>query len=193
MLLSDILNSKKQIDFNGIKGTDLIQSTFKFPESANTSLVAVGMDEDMRPDLVVNRIFGNQMQWDILLKYNGISNPFSLMRGDILYALPFKDAMSSLKAPLNIINRDSGKDEFPISPLLDPKTKKDKDRLKNLQDKIGEVVPPNVNRSGDKNVKVKDGKIIFGDDVTTIKKENCPVPISRNRLQAALLKDKIFI
>ena len=193
MLLSDILNSKKQIDFNGIKGTDLIQSTFKFPENSTTSLVAVGMDENMRPDLVVNRVFGNQMMWDILLKFNGISNPFTLKQGDILYAIPFKEAMSSIKPPITIINRDSGKEEQPISPLLDPKTKKDKDRLKNLQDKIGEVVPPNVNRSGDKNVKVKDGKVIFGDDVTTIKKENCPVPISRNRLQAALLKDKIFI
>lgn len=193
MLLSDILNSKNQMDVNGIKGTDLVQSTFQFPEDSTTSLTVVGMDENMRPDLVVNRIYANQMQWDILLKFNGISNPFSLKAGDILYALPFKDALSSLKAPLNIISRDTGKDILPISPLLDPKTKKDKDRLKNLQDKIGEVVPPNVNRSGDKNVKVKDGKIIFGDDVTTIKKEDCPVPISRNRLQAALLKDKIFI
>jgi len=193
MLLSDILNSKNQMDVNGIKATDLVQSTFQFPEDSTTSLTVVGMDENMRPDLVVNRIYANQMQWDILLKFNGISNPFSLKAGDILYALPFKDALSSLKAPLNIISRDTGKDTLPISPLLDPKTKKDKDRLKNLQDKIGEVVPPNVNRSGDKNVKVKDGKIIFGDDVTTIKKEDCPVPISRNRLQAALLKDKIFI
>ena len=194
MLLSGILNSKKKIDFSGIMGTDLIQSTYKFPTTTNTSIVVVSSDENMRPDLVVNRIFGDQTKWDVLLKYNGISNPFSLMTGDILYVLPFKSNVSPFIPPLNIISRGSGNNEkFPINPLLDPKTKKDKDRLKNLQNKIGEVVPPNINRRGDKNVKITDGKIIFGDDVTTFKKENCPVPISRNRLQAALLKDKIFI
>ena len=193
MLISDILNSKKTIFEAGFRSTDLISGTFKYPTQSKSNLVLVGFDENMRPDLVVNRIYGNQMMWDVLLKFNGISNPFSIEQGDLLYAMPFKDSAGAIKKPLNIINRDKGKSELPVSPLLDPKTKKDKDRLKNLQNKIGEVVPPNVNRAGDKNVKIKNGKVIFGEDVTTIKKDNCPVPISRNRLQAALLKDKIFI
>ena len=60
MLLSGILNSKKKIDFSGIMGTDLIQSTYKFPTTTNTSIVVVSSDENMRPDLVANRISSDQ-------------------------------------------------------------------------------------------------------------------------------------
>jgi hypothetical protein len=38
---------------------------------------------------------------------------------------------------------------------------------------------------------VVNGKIVFGTDVTSIKKEDCPDPISRTKLQATLLKNKI--
>lgn len=192
MLRSELLNRKKRLGKEEFNATDLISSTFKFPKESRNNLMVVGSDENMRPDLLADRIYGKQMMWDAILKFNGISNPFSIKHGDILYAIPFREAKNSYVSPLIIPIREE-KGEFPFNPLLDPKTQQDKDRLRNLQSKIGEITPPNVNRVGDKNVRIKDGKVIFGEDVTSVKKENCPIPISRNRLQAALLKDKIFI
>jgi hypothetical protein len=52
------------------------------------------------------------------------------------------------------------------------------------------VAPPNIAK--DTSVKVVNGKIVFGADVTSVKKEDCPDPISRTKLQAALVKNKIF-
>lgn len=194
MLISKIL--RKKLTFTNELGdqvTDLIYSTFRFPTNTNNSgLVIIGEFENMRTDLMCNRIYGDQSKWDAMLKYNGISNPFSVKSGDLLFAMPFSVADGVYKNPRRIEERGQ-KVEEPINGILDlNKTlTKDNERLKNLANKKGEL-PPNINQVGDKNVKVKDGKLIFGEDVTSINKKNCPVPISRSRLQKALIKDKLF-
>ena len=43
-----------------------------------------------------------------------------------------------------------------------------------------------------KNVKIKDGKIVFGEDVTAVNKDDCPEPISRANLKKALIKNNLF-
>ena len=197
MLASKILSKKRSLTKTAREIiTDLIYSTFKFPESnANSGLAAVGDNEEMRPDLVANRIYGDQSKWDVLLKYNGISNPFSINVGDLLYALPFGTIDTAYKSPRIIEERTQLNDvvrDLKVSP-------KDKNRLNNLADKKAITtgkdgkLPPNINKAGDKNVKIKDGKLILGEDVTSVNKENCPIPISRARLQTALLKDKLFL
>jgi hypothetical protein len=75
--------------------------------------------------------------------------------------------------------------------FISPKTKQDKNRLDYLQaNSAATVAPPNIAK--DNSVKVVNGKIVFGTDVTSVKKEDCPDPISRTKLQAALVKNKIF-
>jgi hypothetical protein len=76
--------------------------------------------------------------------------------------------------------------------LVNPKTVKDRKRLEALKDRVKEIVPPNVNTEGNRNVKVKDGRVIFGEDVTQVNKDNCPVPISRARLIQQLTKSSLF-
>lgn len=194
MLISKILGRKRVIERFGVDFTDLISSTFRFPQqiAGSGGAIIVGEFESMRPDLIADRIYGKIQSWDALLKYNGISNPFSIQSDDILYG-PAGSVLDAMYAkPREILERDQ-RQENRVSPFLDPKTKKDKDRLDNLKQKAGVVLPPNINKPGDKNVKIKDGRVIFGEDVTGINKKNCPVPISRTRLQAALLKDKLSI
>lgn len=194
MLISKILGRKRIIRKLGAELTDLISSTFRFPQETpgTGGAVLVNEFENMRPDLIADRIYGKIQLWDVLLKYNGISNPFSIQSDDILYG-PAGSALDAMySSPREITERDQ-RQENRVSPFLDPKTKKDKDRLDNLKKKAGVVLPPNINKPGDKNVKIKDGRVIFGEDVTGVNKKNCPVPISRTRLQAALLKDKLSI
>lgn len=194
MLISKILGRKRIIRKLGAELTDLISSTFRFPQETpgTGGAILVNEFENMRPDLIADRIYGKIQLWDVLLKYNGISNPFSIQSDDILYG-PAGSALDAMySSPREITERDQ-RQENRVSPFLDPKTKKDKDRLDNLKKKAGVVLPPNINKPGDKNVKIKDGRVIFGEDVTGVNKKNCPVPISRTRLQAALLKDKLSI
>ena len=194
MLISKLLGRKRIIRRLGADLTDLISSTFRFPQETpgTGGAILINEFENMRPDLIADRVYGKIQLWDVLLKYNGISNPFSIQSDDILYG-PAGSALDAMyTSPREITERDQ-RQENRVSPFLHPKTKKDKDRLNNLKKKAGVVLPPNINKPGDKNVKVKDGRVIFGEDVTGVNKKNCPVPISRTRLQAALLKDKLSI
>jgi hypothetical protein len=137
-------------------------------------------------------MYGEQRFYEALLKYNGISNPFAIERYDILLVPPYKNLEQMLVSPKEIIDIGSQQKESNEDKLLNPKTVKDKKRLEALKDKVKEIVPPNVNTKGNQNVKVKDGKVIFGEDVTQVNKENCPVPISRARLIQQLTKANLF-
>jgi hypothetical protein len=196
MISLTLLFSKlKFTKLNGEVITDLISSTFSFEKIGFTSSgpIIVNEGEDMRPDLVTQRVYGDHSKFDILLKYNGISNPFSLKAGDILLGLPYGNLDNAFKSPLKVVEKGLEKTNELEKTFIDPKTKKDKSRLDELKKKNDNVLPPNVNKPGDKNVKVKDGRVIFGEDVTSINKDNCPIPISRARLQQQLLKNKLFL
>jgi len=196
MLTSKILQNKKVILKFKNSITDLIYSTFSFPKSSTgVGMAVVSEHENMRPDTLANRIYGDQTKWDALLKYNGISNPFSIQEGDLLYAIPFDSLNSVYVSPHVILERG---ERVETNGKIPPKiSTRDKRRTENLANKatVGQngELPPNLAKPGDKSVKIKNGKLVFGEDVTTVNKSNCPVPISRSRLQTALLKDKLFL
>ena len=195
MLLTRLLKAKKFFTKpNGDKVIDLISSTFDFEKAGGYSqgFVRVMEEETMRPDLVAVRLYSTQNLYEPLLKYNGISNPFSLAENDVLLTPPFKDLEAMVVPPKNILEKGEQKAASNEAKLLAPKTVKDKKRLEALKDKVKEIVPPNVNTEGNKNVKVREGRVIFGEDVTQINKENCPVPISRARLIQQLTKSNLF-
>lgn len=195
MLLSKILRSKKLFTKeNGETIVDLISSTFNFNAGGKTvgGFTRVGENEAMRPDLVSNRIYADQKYWDVLLKYNGISNPFSIIPGELLLSPALSKIDKLVSPPTTIAEKGRASTQNNGDKLLQPKNVKDKKRLDAIKAKVREVVPPNVNTSGNKNVKVKEGKVVFGEDVTTVNKDNCPVPISRARLIQQLTKANLF-
>jgi hypothetical protein len=179
---------------NGDTIVDLASSTFSFDEMSGTSAgtIIVKEDEAMRPDLISVRLYNDQKHYAVLLKYNGISNPFSINPNTLLIAPPFMELEKMIVPPKKIVEKGASKPATNESKLLPAKTVKDKKRLEALKDKVKEIVPPNVNTSGNQNVKVKDGKVIFGEDVTQVAKDNCPVPISRARLIQQLTKANLF-
>jgi hypothetical protein len=180
---------------NGDQVVDLTSGTFNSNtlNSAGTSYIAVNEDEVMRPDLVANRIYGDHNKFDAILKFNGISNPFSVDYADILMCLPYSSIESMFTPPKTVPEKGVEKKTSEESIFNNPKTTKDQARLDDLKKKAGAaILPPNVNQPGSKNVKIKDGKVVFGEDVTTINSKNCPAPISRTRLQEALIKNKLF-
>jgi len=68
--------------------TDLTEPTLK-PNFANPNFVIartviVNDEYAMRPDLISMFAYGTDIHTDIILKFNGISNPFSINEGDLL-------------------------------------------------------------------------------------------------------------
>jgi hypothetical protein len=195
MLLSKILTSKKIFTIStGEVILDLVSSTFRFGETRTSAgPVIVGTDEAMRPDLIADRIYSDQSKWDIVLKFNGISNPFSLEEGEILLAPPYKTIESSVGPAINVIEKGTEPAKRNESAVIAPKTNKDKKRLESLRTKVSEVVPPNVNLTGSKNVKVENGIITFGGDMTQPGGvANVNTTLSRARVQDQLRNTNNF-
>lgn len=195
MLLSKLLRAKRTFTKpNGDTVVDLISSTFNFNASVAPAegYCQVLPDEQARPDLVANRVYGDQQLWEALLKYNGVSNPFSLEAGYILLTPPFKDLEKLISVPKQILEKGVEITDRTEDRLLNPRTVEDKRRIEALKTNVRELVPPNVNKKGSQNVKIRDGKVIFGEDVTTVNKNNCPTPISRTRLINQLIKSNLL-
>lgn len=195
MLITKLLRVKKFFTkSNGDTIIDLASTTYSFEKTGGPSAgtIRIGEDEAMRPDSVSIRIYGTHEFYESLMKYNGVSNPFAIYPGEIWLAPAFKTLDQAIVAPKEIVEKGKEKLSSNEEKLINPKTVKDKKRLAALKDKVKEIVPPNVNTSGNKNVKVRDGKVIFGEDVTSINKDNCPIPISRARLIQQLTKSNLF-
>ena len=165
-----------------------------FANVASNSRYIVDEFHEMRADLIAISIYGDQNMADLLLKYNAISNPFSLKKGDVLFLPSREDLINMVKFPKEIADIGIEGSEKREELFLNPKDNKDKDRIEQLKEdsNVGEILPPNVNKKGDKNVKIKDGKLIFGEDVTSVNKENCPETLSRANLKRALIKNNLF-
>jgi hypothetical protein len=136
MLISKLLRKKKIIKRFNSDFTDLISSTFKLnPEVVGSGgITIVGEFENMRPDLIANRIYGDISLWDALLKYNGISNPFSIKQGSILYATADSSLSASYVNAREIPVRDP-KSDIPDRPDANPNTGQDSNRSNNLNKK----------------------------------------------------------
>lgn len=205
MIKSGIISKKNEIiNSIGQAVTNLIQSTFKFPNAAiRSNMTRVGEFEHMRPDLVSNRVLGTQDGWDLLLKYNAISNPFSLNSGDLLQVVNYSDLKSMISAPVTIQDRE-GKSESSFEPII-PNSNKDTNRISNLREKYknrnnykasnpnDSKLPPNLTVEGDNSIQVEGDQLVLGQSNTTADGSNINDSLSRSRLKSALLKNKLSI
>jgi hypothetical protein len=181
---------------NGDAVVDLTRRSVSFRgvtvNQGKTYVVEEGLQ--MRGDLISKIFYQTSSFLCLLLKYNGISNPFAIDVNDIL-KMPDGSVLSSMLATPDTINgsnnnwttstRKKKKPQF-----IKPATKQDQKRLDYLTTKYGTAVAPTT-AAKDTSVKITNGKVVFGSGVTSIKKEDCPDPISRTKLLATLLKNKI--
>lgn len=192
MLQFKIFNNKSSFTKpNGDTVVDLIRRAVSFiGVRTNVGQSYVVTDETvMRPDLVAKQFYGDSSATDLLLKYNGYSNPFAIDLNDF-FRIPDAENLSKFGAKPSITNFGARKKKANV--VITPKTKKDQRRVEYQLSKLdvsAPPVPPNV--ALDSGVKVLNGQIIFGSDVTSIKKENCPDPVSRSKLIESLIKNKI--
>ncbi len=137
------------------------RETVALIESAHT----VSPYEEGRPDLIAAKYYGDVSGLDIILKYNNISNPFSIKSGEILKIPTRSPNLKEFKRPKEI-EENIVKQQFIDTKRL---SKKDANRIKTLQKKYGKenLLPPNVIPVGKKTYAFKEGKIIFGKQAQT--------------------------
>jgi hypothetical protein len=188
MLISKLLRAKKTIvNKFGETIIDLISATYKFNETPTSAGVGIVNEEEvMRPDLIANRFYANQENWEAILKFNGISNPFSIDIGETLILPPFTSVDSMITPPREVVEKGTDPTKKNEDVLLTPKTKKDKQRLESLRVKAAEIVPPNVNLTGVKNIEVINGEVVFGGGMTQAVPNNPNQATTRSRIQAQL-------
>jgi len=194
MLTSKILRTKKLFtNLTGESIIDLVSATFKYSKSSNSAgTIIVNEYEVMRPDLISDRVYSKYENWDIILKFNGISNPFSLDFGEVLLAPPFNEISTMISPPINVVEKGKDPAKKNESKLITPKTPKDKQRLDSLRTKVSEVVPPNFNLTGSKNIKVVDGDVIFGGDMTQTSTTSANSTSTRARIKDQLKNNPNF-
>lgn len=147
----------------------MVQPTMIFRNKESVGLLnaahVVDEDESARPDLIALQYYGNQSMLDIILKWNGISDPFSITEGDVLEIPNSNVRYFKLERPKEFENNPV-KQQFVDNKRL---SKKDQRRLDALKKKYGKenLLPPNVIPVGKKNYEFVGTRIKMGAQVQT--------------------------
>ena len=163
-MFSRSLDRKKTYIFDGIEVVDLSESIFD-PKKAMTQICTpykVSKELEMRPDLISKYLYGSTDYTEMLLKYSLINNPFSIERGDLIFAA----SLSNIYNPVKDTEMDTTGAFDAVKnyhKYIDKNKVPDKAGSDNVTQKI-EKSPSeaNISKKGDSGLTVKNGKIYFG-------------------------------
>lgn len=198
-----IFNLKPIITVNGETILDLTYPSIRYNyDPWIESVIVVNEQLAMRPDLISRAAYSSSDYWDMILKFNAISNPFSLGPGDILL-IPTLDDMNEQMAPSgqqNVIANSVRQQYIDISKRakVDPKLALQETKRREAQLKKAEGIgtpsasnlPPNIAEVGDREIIIKGGKVYFGPDISKNKKA-CEKPLSKSELISKLIKNRL--
>ena len=142
----------------------MAQPTMMFRNRGDVEIIAyhtVLEDDIGRPDLIALKHYGDQSKTDMILKWNRISDPFSIMPGEILEIPAEYTPFYKLDRPA-AFEDNKVKNEFVQGKKF---SKKDLRRLEALKKKYNKetLLPPNVIPLGKKNYAFKkDGTVVLG-------------------------------
>lgn len=195
MLRIPVLLNKLKILIKGDSVLDLTRASIKWTKSVQVkNAIQITSDLAMRPDIIAKVAYGDSGMLDYILKFNGISNPFSIQEGDILFIPESEDMkLSFVGTPLEIypgLNMSNASAQGSSMIAIADLNKKDQKRLEYLKKiAIDSVVMPNEALPGSSEAKIRNGVVIFGEDNN---KQECKEPISRVKLKEKLLQKSIF-
>lgn len=198
-----IFDIKPIIDVDGTSIRDLAYPSIRYNYSPSI-ISAVAMDQKMamRPDLLSRAAYGTTDFWDLILKFNGYSNPFAIDEDDI-FLIPSMDDMTEQVAPSgeqDVIADTVRKQYIDLSKKakVDPKVAEAERKRKEARKKLAEGggipspnnLPPNIAEEGDREIIVKGGKIYFGPSISKGKQE-CETPMTKSEFIAKLIKNRL--
>jgi hypothetical protein len=158
----------------------------------------VTQDESMRPDLITKKMYGYLDNIEGVLKFNDISNPFSIDEGDILYTYDIPSMERNLRPGFGVENdRQDVRDQYitpekgsTVDPALRTFEKRDTPRTVNPAKGNQPALPPNYAAFGDTELQIRNGKIVFGAGVTK-QEDDCDKPLSKSEFISRLIKNRL--
>jgi len=157
---------------DGIEIKDLTSSMFDMRSNNYTSytIYRVPKEYEMRPDLISGVVYNDTIYAEFILKFNGISNPFSIKEGDIIL-IPNLDSMETITAKSIGTDIDGAKALRNSYKYIDPlKIPKRDDNFQNRQIVGGAkegALPPNIAKEGEPQITYRNGRVHFGSSVET--------------------------
>lgn len=188
MLAIDVIERKP---INNINGEDIVDLTVSSMSSDGygdlnfVNIIQCPYALEMRPDLLSKLYLGDQNRMGMLLKLNGISNPFSLEAGDI-FLIPSITSANSMLANNTTSDRDTN-DKFSFKKKLEDRISKISDQRKEylrsraISAAANSSVPLPPNVATEDQFEVKDGKLVFGSSIG-----NCKTNIAENKSKATI-------
>jgi len=159
---------------------DLTQTMF---ELKNRNYIAynifrVPKDYVMRPDLISKSVYNNSLYAEMILKYNGISNPFSIDEGEVILIPNLESTQDALKSKVGADTEDSAskiRNSYKyIDPTKIPKKSKEEKQFDKRSIKIRDQVsvgdgalPPNIAEEGETQITYRNGRVYFGEGAET--------------------------
>jgi len=157
------LTNKKTIVKNSTLQKDMVDLTINLDGSLKPEFLhTVFKHEEMRPDLISISYYNTPKYADIILKFNGISNPFSIKEDDILHIPYLIDITAAVKKSQKSKNKP--KDQFINKKKMSEADKKRLEYLKSLNTKkaSAENLPPNMLKDNEAGITRKDGESTLG-------------------------------
>lgn len=188
--LTTIFN-RKEIEINGEKMLDLTDQVIVFKKQLRFSRppIVISKEFEGRPDLISKLVYGSEDHVDLLLFFNGISNPLMIQQGMTLI-IPDLDSMKQ-----NVENKQETDTENESKKEFNKKLpKKDENRIRQLISKNTgvppdqvDVRPPNIPAVGLQPTQVQNGRIILGTNVT----ERCEDELSETQKLSEIIREAV--
>ena len=164
---------------------DLTQSMFDFRSNNYTSynMFRISRDYLLRPDLISQAVYNNTLYAEFILKYNGISNPFSMEEGDIILIPNLESAQTNTKTNQGTNANDPSQTLRDAYKYIDPtKIPKTDSNVANYDDRNlnssnnnpnsagstnlqNGALPPNIAEAGTTQITQRNGRVYFGEGI----------------------------
>jgi hypothetical protein len=184
---------------DGTSVRDLTDTMFSLQNKnyVTYNIFRVPRDYVMRPDLISKVIYNNSAYTEIILKYNGISNPFTINEGDMILVPNLESAQANInKREKASTGADSIRNSY---KYIDPTKAPTKgEELQNFDNRTiistvspqtnvdNGALPPNIAPEGSSQIVYRNGRVFFGDSVATCLKSGS----SNSEFLANIIKAK---
>ena len=156
---------------DGVQVRDLTQSMFNLHNRNYTTFEVFKVPKDyvMRPDLIAKSVYNNSIYAEVILKFNGISNPFSIDEGDVILVPDLDSAKAKIRESgegFGTSQANKIRDTYKyLDPLKIPKRGEDLKKFDERQivNAPEESLPPNLAEEGTSQVTHRGGRVYFGE------------------------------
>lgn len=156
---------------------DLTQTMFDFKSNnyVNFSVYKIPSGYEMRPDLIAQSVYNNTIYAEFILKYNGISNPFSIDKGDRVLIPSLDTVKDNVKKQGDAVEESDARrirNSYKyIDPTKVPKRDSESEKFneRNLSKKKDQIqdgaLPPNIAQEGEQGITYRNGRVYFGEGI----------------------------